>query len=105
MPPVAAELDVEDGRSVGAHEVELPSGRQFVQLELAAFRLAGDEDRAVRADVDVHDPGGTVGGLELSFEGEGGTAIPPRGSAHLAGRRDLPEAVLARPEQRGEACG
>ena len=60
VPPVAAELDVEDGRSVGAHEVELPSGRQFVQLELAAFRLTGDEDRAVRADVDVHDSGGTT---------------------------------------------
>ena len=53
----------------------------------------------------VDDPGGTVGGLELSFEDEGGTAIAPRGPAHLAGGRDLPEPVLARPEQRREACG
>ena len=53
----------------------------------------------------VDDPGGTVGGLELSFEHESGTAIAPRGPAHVAGGGHLPEPVLARPEQRREACG
>ncbi len=59
-PPVAAELDVEDRRSMGVHDVELLARRQSVQLELAAFRLTGDEHRAVGADIDVHDPGGTA---------------------------------------------
>ena len=45
---------------MGANDVELLTGRQFVQLELAAFRVTGDEHRAVGADVDVHDPGGTA---------------------------------------------
>ena len=58
--PVGAELDVEDSRSMGANDVELPPGRQSVQLELAAFHLTGDEDRAVGADVEVHDPGGAA---------------------------------------------
>ena len=59
-PPVAAELDVEDSPSVGANDVQLVPGRQFVQLELSAFRVDGDERRAVGADVDVHDSGGTA---------------------------------------------
>ena len=59
-PPVAAELDVEDRSSVSANDVELLPGRQPVQLELAAFRVTGDEQRAVGADVEVDDPGGTA---------------------------------------------
>ena len=59
-PPVAAELDVEDRPSVGANDVQLLAGRQPVELELAAFHLTGDEERAVGVDVEVHDPGGTA---------------------------------------------
>ena len=45
---------------MGANDVQLLSGRQPVELELAALHLTGDEECPVGADVEVHDPGGTA---------------------------------------------
>ena len=41
---------------MGANGVELLAGRQPVQLELPLSAMTGGEQRAVGADVDVHDP-------------------------------------------------
>jgi hypothetical protein len=67
--PIATQLDVKDGCSMGVNDIQQLPGRQTVQLELAGLRLRGDEHRAVTVHVDVHgstDTGRILDHRELS---------------------------------------